>query len=87
MDFDGNLVARADGHAQHCSTGTHGLRGVFEQIREHSLHQILVGENSRAIRRQARAVDYFGMRSAQERDALLEQGINVDRLGRNRRLG
>ena len=87
MHFHRHLIARADRDAQHHSALADRLRRILQQIRQHALHQVLVGENSRTIGCQSSAVDHLGMRGPQKRDALFEQGINIDRFGRYRRLG
>src|ERR1700678_528540 len=54
MHFNSNLVGDGRRHAQHQTTGSDGLRGIFEQIREYAFDQIFVGIDAGMVGRQAR---------------------------------
>ncbi len=85
VNLDRHFAAFCSRDSEHYAAGFDGLGSVLEQVGEHALDQILVGENLGDRGRESRRIDYFRMGGTQQGDALFEQRIDIQRFRRDGR--
>src|ERR1039458_5046127 len=87
VHFDRDAAVPLGSDAQDAPTNAGGLGGVFEEIGEDAFDEILIGDDVRDGIGQAAVVGYLRVGGAEEGDALLKQGIDVQLASRDGRLG